>query len=172
MSFCLLSGVESVATTVGPRCATCCACFEAFVHCCGRPGPPVAELPENAQTLQNICATRRTTSANRFRNGFHPPKESKTQIDPYANVYVLDHLNLRKGVYPVTHSNPICIRVGACMRIKEKCFFGIFPYAAMRFLCVRYVRLYVTPVCTLRPSARGLWVGCRVLGGLAFSGWV
>ena len=49
----------------------------------------------------------------------------------------------------MTHSNPIHIRVGACMRSKGKYFFGIFPYAAMRFLCVRdaRVRPYVTPVC-------------------------
>ena len=35
--------------------------------------------------------------------------------------------DLRKGVYPVTHSNPIHIRVGACTRIKDKRFFECFP---------------------------------------------
>ena len=74
-------------------------------------------------------------------------------------------LNWGKGVYPVTHSNPIYIRVGACMRSTEKCFFGVFPYAAMRFLCVRPLRL--------RPYVRYARLrGVSGLGVLSSVGWL
>ena len=62
--------LESVPTTIGPLCATCCAYFWKILCVFRqRPGPPAAKLPENAQKqLPKIaCATRRTTRTNRCR---------------------------------------------------------------------------------------------------------
>ena len=88
-AFSLLSGVESGATTVGPRCATCCAyvlkrlcIFRQLGH--RWPGP----------------AGKCTTASNNMRNTSHnadqplsqriPPQKiiKNANICPYANVYV------------------------------------------------------------------------------------
>ena len=54
----------------------------------GRPGPPVAEAGKRTQPcnkLQQIGATRRTTRANRCRNGIHHQKWSKNVYIPLRN---------------------------------------------------------------------------------------
>ena len=90
----MFSGVESLAKTIGRRCATCCAYFLKCL-CIFRPARATCgrdrKMHKRCKTYAQHVAQRNVDQS--FSQRIPPQKVIKiTQIYPHANVYMLEHL--------------------------------------------------------------------------------